>query len=91
MYLTPASYDELVIKLPKPKDEKEKGGKEKLSNRWLVECYASWSPPCVHLEPLFAQLSVQYGGDHLQVHTQPTLVSLVRCWRRRQLVPGWVG
>lgn len=63
VYLTPATYDELVIKQPSEKDKS--GGKR--SNRWLVECYASWSPPCVHLEPMFAQLSVKYGNSTLQV------------------------
>lgn len=27
---------------------------------WLIEFYAGWSPPCVHLQPVFAQLSNKY-------------------------------
>lgn len=60
-YLTPATYDELVVGTVKdPSKKPEKGP------RWLVEMYASWSPPCIHLEPIFAQLSVKYSSDKLQ-------------------------
>lgn len=27
---------------------------------WLVELYAPWSPPCIHLEPVYADLSLKY-------------------------------
>jgi len=57
-YLTPATYDELVV------GKEQKSGEK--GPRWLVEFYASWSPPCVHLEPIFAQLSVKYSSDNLQ-------------------------
>lgn len=33
---------------------------------WLVECYAPWSPPCVHLEPVFADLSMKYTTPKLK-------------------------
>jgi len=57
-YLTPATYDELVVA------GKMEGADKKA--RWLVEFYATWSPPCVHLEPIFAQLSVKYASSKLQ-------------------------
>lgn len=56
VYLTPATYDDHV------KDGK---GCEK-DTKWLVEFYASWSPPCVHIEPIFAQLSVKYSSSQFQ-------------------------
>eukprot|EP00193_Tetraselmis_chui_P008793 CAMPEP_0177766778 /NCGR_PEP_ID=MMETSP0491_2-20121128/8702_1 /TAXON_ID=63592 /ORGANISM="Tetraselmis chuii, Strain PLY429" /LENGTH=295 /DNA_ID=CAMNT_0019283207 /DNA_START=201 /DNA_END=1088 /DNA_ORIENTATION=+ len=33
---------------------------------WLVECYAPWSPPCIHLEPVFADLSLKYTTSKLK-------------------------
>ena len=27
---------------------------------WLVEFYASWSPPCIQIEPLIADISLRY-------------------------------
>ena len=33
---------------------------------WLVELYAPWSPPCIHLEPVFADLSLKYATDHFK-------------------------
>eukprot|EP00959_Pyramimonas_sp_CCMP1952_P362249 7586751-Pyramimonas_sp.AAC.1 len=59
-YLTPAMYDELVVGQAVQKAGEKKGPK------WLVEFYTSWSPPCVHLEPIFAQLSVKYSSENLQ-------------------------
>jgi len=36
---------------------------EDASCAWLVEFYASWSPPCVDLEPTYAELSCKYATD----------------------------
>ena len=47
-WLNPASLKRLVLE---PKDDDKKVS-------WLVEFYASWSLPCVNLEPTFAGLSV---------------------------------
>mmetsp|Transcript_37002 Transcript_37002/g.104458 ORF Transcript_37002/g.104458 Transcript_37002/m.104458 type:complete len:316 (+) Transcript_37002:263-1210(+) len=33
---------------------------------WLVELYAPWSPLCIHLEPVFADLSLKYATDKLK-------------------------
>lgn len=33
---------------------------------WLVEFYAPWSPACVHLEPVMAELSLAYTSDRLK-------------------------
>lgn len=31
-----------------------------------VEFYAPWAPPCIHLEPVFAELSLTYTNDKLR-------------------------
>lgn len=31
-----------------------------------VEFYAPWSPPCIHLEPVFAELSLKYTTARLR-------------------------
>eukprot|EP00951_Prasinocladus_malaysianus_P009410 scaffold68662_cov37-Prasinocladus_malaysianus.AAC.1 len=33
---------------------------------WLVELYAPWSPPCIHLEPVFADLSLKYTNERFK-------------------------
>ncbi|CAD7701425.1 unnamed protein product [Ostreobium quekettii] len=33
---------------------------------WLVEFFAHWSPTCVHLEPVMADLSLKYGTEKLR-------------------------
>mmetsp|Transcript_14117 Transcript_14117/g.36227 ORF Transcript_14117/g.36227 Transcript_14117/m.36227 type:complete len:292 (-) Transcript_14117:277-1152(-) len=52
-YFTPATFTSEVQK-------EHKGA------TWLVECYAPWSPPCVHLEPVFADLSLKYTTSKLK-------------------------
>lgn len=47
--LTPASFRELVE------------GTSPSNTSWLVQFYAPWSPPCIHLEPAVAELSLRYG------------------------------
>ena len=55
-WLNPASLKRLVLE---PKDDDKKVS-------WLVEFYASWSPPCVNLEPTFAGLSCKYTSPELK-------------------------
>lgn len=56
VYLTPATFDDHV-----------KDGKDTAKGcKWMVEFYAVWSPPCVHLEPIFAQMSVKYSSPTFQ-------------------------
>mmetsp|Transcript_4339 Transcript_4339/g.5795 ORF Transcript_4339/g.5795 Transcript_4339/m.5795 type:complete len:283 (+) Transcript_4339:101-949(+) len=64
VYLTPATFDTLIKRKGLPKKDPPDTGGEKV--RWLVEFYANWSPPCVHLDPVFAALSVQYTTETLQ-------------------------
>lgn len=33
---------------------------------WLVEFHAAWSPPCIHLEPTMAKLSLKYSSQELR-------------------------
>ncbi|XP_060608413.1 thioredoxin-related transmembrane protein 2 homolog [Ruditapes philippinarum] len=33
---------------------------------WIICFYAAWSPPCVNLAPIFAELSSEYNLDNLQ-------------------------
>ncbi|KAL4431224.1 hypothetical protein ABPG75_006480 [Micractinium tetrahymenae] len=51
---TPASFKALVEDAPDPEAT------------WLVEFYAPWSPPCIHLEPVFAELSLKYTTARLR-------------------------
>ncbi|GMH39830.1 hypothetical protein BSKO_07734 [Bryopsis sp. KO-2023] len=53
-FLTPASLRDTVL------GEKGKG------MTYLVEFYAHWSPACVHLEPVFAELSLRYATETLR-------------------------
>ena len=46
-FLTPASFERLVVR-----------GR----GVWMVVFFAPWAPPCVHLEPVVARLSLKYGG-----------------------------
>ncbi|KAL6061695.1 Thioredoxin-related transmembrane protein 2 [Balamuthia mandrillaris] len=41
-------------------------GRRGANNAWLVEFYASWSPPCIQFAPLFAELSLEYTSEHLR-------------------------
>ena len=52
-FLTPASFHDKVVKRHGNVD-------------WLVVFFAAWSPPCVHLEPVVAELSLKYGTGSLQ-------------------------
>lgn len=54
--LTPAAFKSLI----------EDAGKEGDKTTWLVEFYAPWSPPCIHLEPAVAELSLKYASDRLR-------------------------
>lgn len=56
-WLNPATLKRRVLS---PDDEEDK------KVVWLVEFYASWSPPCVNLEPTFADLSCKYTSDSLR-------------------------
>ncbi|EDO43837.1 predicted protein [Nematostella vectensis] len=40
--------------------------KENPNVTWIVEFYAPWSPPCVRLAPIFAELSLKYNNDFLK-------------------------
>lgn len=51
---TPASFKELVEEATQPE------------LTWLVEFYAPWAPPCIHLEPVLAELSLKYSTDRLK-------------------------
>lgn len=53
-YLTPASLNDLVL------------GSTRLAKVWLVEFFAHWSPNCVHLEPVMADLSMRYATESLR-------------------------
>jgi len=63
-YLTPSTYDDLVAGTSQNATKTRKPGEKQ--PKWLVEFYASWSPPCIHMEPIFAQLSVKYSSENLQ-------------------------
>ena len=52
-HFTPASLNEVV-------KENHNG------ISWLVEFHAAWSPPCLHLEPTMAALSVKYTTPKLK-------------------------
>ncbi|KAL4853602.1 Thioredoxin-related transmembrane protein 2 [Chlorella vulgaris] len=54
-HFTPASFHSMVLQDPQPADV-----------AWLVEFYAPWAPPCIHLEPVFAELSLTYTNDKLR-------------------------
>ncbi|KAK3270573.1 hypothetical protein CYMTET_21034 [Cymbomonas tetramitiformis] len=53
MYFTPPAFDDHV-RAADP------------SVRWLVEFYVTWSPSCVHLEPIISELSLKYSSEKLQ-------------------------
>lgn len=55
-WLNPATLRRRVLE---PDDEEK-------NVAWLVEFYASWSPPCVNLEPTFADLSCKYTSADLK-------------------------
>lgn len=55
-WLNPATLKRLVLE----PDDTDK------NVAWLVEFYASWSPPCVSLEPTFADLSCKYTTADLK-------------------------
>lgn len=55
-WLNPATLKRRVI---------ERSGDE-ANTTWIVEFYASWSPPCVNLEPTYAALSCKYGSENLK-------------------------
>lgn len=52
VHFTPASLKQLL-----QGEGKDKGIK------YLIEFHATWSPPCLHLEPAMAELSVKYTTD----------------------------
>lgn len=56
-HFTPASLNDI---LATGKGEKKDGP------AWLVEFHAAWSPPCLHLEPAMAELSLKYTTDKLK-------------------------
>jgi len=33
---------------------------------WIIEFYATWSPPCTTLSSLFGEISQQYGTENLK-------------------------
>jgi thioredoxin-like negative regulator of GroEL len=47
---------------PSRKNKKSK----KKPQRWLVEFFTTWSPPCKTLAPLFAELSIEYGTERFR-------------------------
>ncbi|EFN59218.1 hypothetical protein CHLNCDRAFT_59562 [Chlorella variabilis] len=51
---TPASFQSMVAENPQP------------GLTWLVEFYAPWAPPCIHLEPVFAELSLKFTTPQLR-------------------------
>lgn len=51
-YFTPASFHEVV----------EKGDGE---TEWIIEFFAHWSPQCLALEPVIAELSTTYATQKL--------------------------
>ena len=56
-YLNPATLKRRVLE---PSDDTDK------ETTWLIEFYASWSPPCVNLEPTFADLSCKYTSENFK-------------------------
>lgn len=54
---TPASFAEAIASETHSKNSKV---------TWLIEFYAPWAPHCLHLEPVFAELSLQYGSEDLK-------------------------
>lgn len=50
---TPASFSQSV--------EENKGKTE-----WIVEFFAPWSPNCLSLEPVFAEISNQFSSDEIK-------------------------
>lgn len=57
-YLTPALFDEKVIRC---RTTATSNRDDASTSMWLVEFYASWSPPCVQIEPLVADISLRYA------------------------------
>mmetsp|Transcript_4699 Transcript_4699/g.11688 ORF Transcript_4699/g.11688 Transcript_4699/m.11688 type:complete len:322 (-) Transcript_4699:2958-3923(-) len=50
-------------------NNKKKNGNNKNKTppqRWLVEFFTTWSPPCKTLAPLFAELSLEYGTERFR-------------------------
>ena len=61
-FFTPAIFDEIIIRNKgKIVDSSSNVTNQSSKNpMWLVEFYASWSPPCVHVEPVIADISLKY-------------------------------
>ncbi|XRB09678.1 thioredoxin-related transmembrane protein 2 [Pycnococcus provasolii] len=55
-YLNPMEFDDRVVN----------EGKDKPKDSWLVCFFASWSPPCVHVEPTFAKLSERFTTQSMR-------------------------
>jgi thiol-disulfide isomerase/thioredoxin len=39
---------------------------EKMKMKWLIVFFAPWAPQCVHLEPVFAEISMKYTSKQLR-------------------------
>ena len=52
--LNPETFEEVVE------------GEKDPSVTWIVELYAPWSPQCLYLEPVIAEISNQYGSNALK-------------------------
>ena len=63
-YFTPATFEEIVIRNKGRVQEASAKGpgaaQASAPAMWLVEFYASWSPPCIQIEPLIADISLRY-------------------------------
>eukprot|EP01104_Vermistella_antarctica_P020391 TRINITY_DN8703_c0_g1_i1.p1 TRINITY_DN8703_c0_g1~~TRINITY_DN8703_c0_g1_i1.p1 ORF type:complete len:263 (-),score=39.73 TRINITY_DN8703_c0_g1_i1:3-791(-) len=60
-FLNPMSYKDRVLLAHKHRKQSPDA-----KCRWLVEFYTTWAPPCQEIAPVYADLSLSYGSEHLR-------------------------
>ena len=56
---TPASFAELV-------EDRSSSSTTDTASMWLVYFFAPWSPQCLYLAPVMAEISLQYSNEKLR-------------------------